>query len=125
VFFLGKMAVFIPTIRQIKQNLAWVHHEQGVEQFKGQREGTQPLVSVMIAFFVLNHVVALVENIYYNVGFTVSHLFRSTPKYDENGSVEGTHGCLEWGHWGKFNFKLCMFALMNLSVVCVINFSAQ
>ena len=28
-------------------------------------------------------------------------------------------------HWGKFNFRLVMFALMNVSVVSVINFTGQ
>lgn len=108
LFFLSKMAVFIPTINQIKQNLQWVNVRPAAKQYKGQEDGTQPLVSVMISFFVLNHVVALMENIYYNVGW-----FPAT-----------FEGCVDT-RWGKFNFRLVMFALMNISVLSVINFTGQ
>ena len=108
LFFLSKMTVFIPTIYQIKQNLQWVNVRPAAKQYKGQEDGTQPLVSVMISFFVLNHVVALMENIYYNVGW-----FPATFE-----SCVGTR-------WGKFNFRLVMFALMNISVLSVINFTGQ
>ena len=62
----------------------------------------------MIAFFALNHVVALMENIYYNVGWFPT-----------------VFDCCMLTHWGKFNFRLVMFALMNVSVVSVINFTGQ
>jgi len=107
-FFLTKMAVFIPTIGQMQQNLEWMTPRAAMEQFAGQQHSSQPLVSVMIAFFVLNHVVTLIENIYYNVGFFVTAF-----------ECCGTHS------WGKFNFRLAMFSLMNLCLVWVINFTGQ
>jgi hypothetical protein len=110
VFFLTKMAVFIPTILQIRQELAWLHRTEGTEQFAGQRHEKQPLVAVMIASFALNHVVALLESMWYNFGLYPPHQ---------------TWSCWPETQWGKFHFRLVVFAIMNLSVVSVVNFTVQ
>jgi len=114
VFFLSKMAVFIPTIIQIRQELAWLHREEGTMQFQGQREGQQPLVAVMITSFVLNHVVALLESMCYNIGWYPA----SWTSLDCTCGFPNTK-------WGKFDFRLVVFAIMNLSVVSVVNFTVQ
>ena len=115
VFFLSKMAVFIPTILQIKQELAWLHRTEGTTQFAGQRDGQQPLVAVMIASFALNHVFALLESICYNVGLYPASW----------GGKEAWCICYPTTQWGKFHFRLVVFAIMNLSVVSVVNFTVQ
>jgi len=115
VFFLSKMAVFIPTIFQIKQELAWLHRTEGTTQFAGQRDGQQPLVAVMIASFALNHVFALLESICYNVGLYPASW----------GGKEAWCICYPTTQWGKFHFRLVVFAIMNLSVVSVVNFTVQ
>jgi hypothetical protein len=78
-------------------------------QFKGQRDGQQPLVAVMIASFVLNHVVALLESVCYNIGL-----------YPASWIITAVFECNCFGDWkpkpwGKFHFRLVMFAVMNLS----------
>ena len=115
VFFLSKMAVFIPTILQIRQELAWLHRTEGTEQFKGQRDGQQPLVAVMVASFALNHVFALLESMCYNIGL-----------YPGSWGGQGAWCiCYPDTQWGKFHFRLVVFAIMNLSVVSVVNFTVQ
>ena len=116
VFFLSKMAAFIPTISLIRQELAWLHGMGGTEQFRGQKLGEQPLVAVMVASFALNHVVALVGSIFSNLGWSPFQVFRGVPVVCP---------CGDWGEWGNFNFRLVMFAIVNLSVVCVVNFTVQ
>jgi len=115
VFFLSKMAVFIPTILQIRQELAWLHRTEGTHQFKGQQNGEQPLVAVMIASFALNHVVALLESMCYNIGWYPASW----------GGKQPWCSCFPGTQWGKFHFRLVVFAIMNLSVVSVVNFTVQ
>ena len=115
VFFLSKMAVFIPTILQIRQELAWLHRTEGTVQFKGQRDGQQPLVAVMVASFALNHVFALLESMCYNIGLYPGSW----------GGKEAWCICYPDTQWGKFHFRLVVFAIMNLSVVSVVNFTVQ
>ena len=107
IFFLSKMAVFIPTIHQIRRNMKWQYDKTDTEQFAGQKLEVQPLVLVMIAFFAMNHAVPLVHNFVVNAGI-------------------GT------GSYSKFinsfrviNAKLVTFAATNVAVASIINFQGQ
>lgn len=106
VFVMSKMAIFIPTILEIKQNTQWTYSKDAAEQFSGQKEGTQPLVAVMIAFFVMNHAIYIIGNVIRNLGFLDFLLTKL--QFLRN-----------------VDMKLCTFLFMNMSVIIVLNYTEQ
>jgi hypothetical protein len=107
IFFLSKMAVFIPTIHQIRRNLKWQYAEKAPEQFAGQEHEVQPLVLVMIAFFAMNHAVPLVHNFVVNMGW-------------------GSAGYAKFiNSIRMINAKLVIFTVTNVAVASIINFQGQ
>jgi hypothetical protein len=107
VFFFSKMAVFIPTLRQIRHHTKWQYADTKPEQFQGQKNALQPLVLVTNAFFIMNHVVPLLYNLVVNAGIDTFH-----------------YGAF-FNKFRTMNAKLVAFTLMNLSVATVINFQGQ
>lgn len=102
VFFLSKMAVFIPTVSQIRRDTKWLHGEVN-EQFKGQKNATQPLIDVTLAFFAINQTLPLLQNMVVNMGLSTN--------------------MLTWIR--RMDAKLFTFTLMNLAVVLILNFTTQ
>lgn len=107
VFFLSKMAVFIPTLRQIRHHTKWQYTDDKPEQFQGQNNASQPLVLVTTVFFVMNHVVPLLHNLVVNAGIDTLHYGMFLNKFR------------------TMNAKLVAFTVMNIAVAIVINFQGQ
>jgi len=103
IFFLSKMAVFIPTVSQIRRDTMWLHGSIN-EQFKGQKDGKQPLIDVTLAFFAINQTLPLLQCIVVNLGLPNSNTMLWIRKMDA---------------------KLFTFTLMNLAVVLILNFTTQ
>jgi hypothetical protein len=103
IFFLSKMAVFIPTVSQIRRDTMWLHGSIN-EQFKGQKDGRQPLIDVTLAFFAINQTLPLLQCIVVNLGLPNSNTMLWIRKMDA---------------------KLFTFTLMNLAVVLILNFTTH
>ena len=104
VFVMSKMAIFIPTILEIKQNIRWTYANDLTDQFNGQKNGTQSLVAVMVWSFVVNHVLYIVWNVISNLGFDNKVLAVMPASIDKN---------------------LCIFLSTNMFVIIVLNYADQ
>jgi hypothetical protein len=104
VFMMSKMAIFIPTILEIKQNIRWTYSKDASNQFYGQRNGNQPLVIVMISSFAVNHMFYIVWNVISNLGFD-NKIRKLIPQ--------------------SIDPNLIVFLLMNTLVIYVINYAEQ
>jgi len=103
VFMMSKMAIFIPTILEIKQNIRWTYSKDASNQYYGQRNGNQPLVIVMISSFAVNHMFYIFWNVISNLGLD-NKIRKVLPEIDSN---------------------LLVFLLMNTLVIYVINYAEQ
>ena len=104
VFVMSKMAIFIPTILELKQNIRWTYTKDLTDQYNGQKNGNQPLVAVMVSSFVVNHILYIVWNVISNLGFDDKFSAVLPEPIDKN---------------------LCTFLLMNMIVILVLNYTDQ
>ena len=104
VFVMSKMAIFIPTILEIKQNIRWTYADNLTDQYNGQKNENQLLVAIMVVSFVVNHIVYIPWNVICNLGFDEKFLAVMPESIDKN---------------------LCAFLLMNMTVIIVLNYTEQ